>query len=559
MEQGTLVRHRHFKAWSPAERVAGLERASILISTLAAVVGACVVAGWAARVPGISHVSPLFGTMNSHSAFCLLLAGMALGLLHRADGRPWKHALGRATAALLVGLSVVSLLRTWTHQTTPWDAWPVNQVFSAMFPGQMPIATALVFLSLGAALLLYDTPVRGLWPAEYLATFAGLVALLALVAYVYTSVSFLSARPRRPLAFHTVFLLLGLSVALVFGRPARGLMALAISGTTGGLMVRRLIPAAAFIPIVLGWLTMEGYRANWYSVPIAASYFSVSIIAVFGALIWATASSLRAIDAERQKAQATADRLNLELEQRVADRTAALEAANQELEAFSYSVSHDLRAPLRTIDGFSRILLEDYGPTLTSEARDYLRRVCAGSQRMGQLVDDLLSLARVARHRMERRPVDLTALAEAAVAELRRDDPDRQMRVTIQAGLRVHADANLMRVILDNLLGNAWKFTRNCESPCLDIRAVTHDGETVYVIRDNGAGFDMKYAGKLFGAFERLHAVSEFEGTGIGLATVRRIVQRHGGTVWAEGAVGRGAAFYFTVPSIEAPAQLQEA
>jgi PAS domain S-box-containing protein len=250
---------------------------------------------------------------------------------------------------------------------------------------------------------------------------------------------------------------------------------------------------------------------------------------------------------EIRQAEEKVRQLNVELEQRVRDRTAELEAANQELEAFSYSVSHDLRAPLRAMDGFSMALLEDCAGKLDKTAQDHLRRIRAGSQRMAALIDDLLNLSREARAEMRRESVDLTAMAEEIGAEFQRAHPDRQVKSVVAPALAADADARMLRMVLNNLLDNAWKFTSKHEQARIEVGAREQDGQRVFFVRDNGAGFDMAYAGRLFGAFQRLHSTQEFAGTGIGLAIVQRIIQRHGGRVWAEGAVGQGATVYFTL------------
>jgi PAS domain S-box-containing protein len=250
----------------------------------------------------------------------------------------------------------------------------------------------------------------------------------------------------------------------------------------------------------------------------------------------------------RQLAESELQQLNEQLESRVVERTRALEDANNELESFSYSVSHDLRAPLRSIDGFSQILLRRYHEQLDDTGRDYLERVRRASQRMGQLIDDLLALSRVTRGSLRRETVDLSALARQVIDELARAEPERLVRVSIQPGLRTFGDAGLLRVALDNLLGNAWKFTRHSAAAEIDFSCHGEAGQEVYVVRDNGAGFDPAYAKKLFKVFQRLHGQEEFEGTGIGLATVQRVIRRHHGEVWAEAAPGQGARLYFTLP-----------
>jgi light-regulated signal transduction histidine kinase (bacteriophytochrome) len=254
---------------------------------------------------------------------------------------------------------------------------------------------------------------------------------------------------------------------------------------------------------------------------------------------------------ERKEAEAAIAQLNRTLEQRAAE----LEAVNRELESFSYSVSHDLRAPLRSIDGFSQVLLEDYADRLDEEGRDALRRVRAASQRMGQLIDDILNLSRVARSEMRRETVDLSAIARAVADELRTRDPEREVEFLIQEGVTAAGDARLLRVVLENLLGNAWKYTSRHQRARIEFGTVRRgDGARVYYVRDDGAGFDMAYSGKLFGAFQRLHADAEFPGTGVGLSIVQRIVHRHGGEVWAEGRVEAGAVFRFVLAEpTEAP------
>lgn len=236
-----------------------------------------------------------------------------------------------------------------------------------------------------------------------------------------------------------------------------------------------------------------------------------------------------------------------ELEQRVQQRTAQLTAANQELEAFSYSVSHDLRSPLRTIDGFSQALLEDYAERLDDEGKGHLSRIRAGTQRMAQLIDDLLNLARVTRAEMSNERFDISAIARSVAAELQKAEPHRNVEFRIAERLEATGDPRLLRIVLENLFGNAWKFTSKKSSARIEFGEIRTDASMAYFVRDNGAGFDPAYSSRLFGAFQRLHSPAEFNGTGIGLATVQRILRRHGGEIWAEGKVDHGAAFYFTL------------
>ena len=299
-----------------------------------------------------------------------------------------------------------------------------------------------------------------------------------------------------------------------------------------------------------------GYRSS-AAVPVLERGSVTGALVVFAAepdgfsqddeeLLQGTARSI-SIALDNLLAVTDRERLNAGLEERVAARTRQLEDLNHELESFAYSVSHDLRAPLRAVDGFSEMVLEDAGGRLTVDDRTHLERVRSAAQRMGRLIDELLSLSRMSRQEMRVQDVDVSGLAEEVVEELRAVEPARVVHVAVQPGVRADADEALLRDILANLIGNAWKFTRQHESASIEVGVLAGD-EPVFFVRDDGAGFDQAHAGRLFGAFQRMHSDQQFEGTGIGLATVQRLVARHGGRVWAEAEVEKGATFSFTLP-----------
>jgi PAS domain S-box-containing protein len=292
-------------------------------------------------------------------------------------------------------------------------------------------------------------------------------------------------------------------------------------------------------------ISSEGETMGLVSVmdvkPMALTRWSAPILGVFATRI--------AMEIERKAASDALRALNASLEERVRERTLELEAANRELEAFCYSVSHDLRAPLRAVMGFSQAIMEDYGATLDDTARSYLMRISDGSAHMRNLIEDLLQLSRVARGEIERVPVLLSQLAETAIAELRDVYPGRNVRFVNSHRGKVMGDPRLLGIVLQNLLGNAWKYTGKTDDPLIEFGSLDETDRPVHFVRDNGVGFNASQVDRLFRPFQRLHRDDEFEGSGIGLATVHRIIQRHGGKVWADAQPGVGAVFYFSLPS----------
>ena len=289
-------------------------------------------------------------------------------------------------------------------------------------------------------------------------------------------------------------------------------------------------------------------------ISVALNIFQGLLTLAFAALLIRKVRSLGKRSHELGVARDEILRLNQVLEARVRQRTEQLEAANQELGAFSYSVSHDLRAPLRSIDGFSRLLERLLAEQASEQGRHYLHRIRTGVRHMGELIDGLLSLAQLSRDNLHVGPVDLADIARQLAQGCRESEPERQAHIRIQDEMRVTGDRRQLLVVMQNLLGNAWKFTSKRELAHIEIGSQPGEAHnsTIYFVKDNGAGFDMAYSDKLFGTFERLHSPADFAGTGIGLATVKRVIQRHGGRIWAEGKEGQGAAFFFTLDTASA-------
>ena len=312
------------------------------------------------------------------------------------------------------------------------------------------------------------------------------------------------------------------------------------SGFLASQVMRTPAPSmTAFLPIVEEYhpekVMLIGHRS--------ADPLSKELLNIYLAI-----AGLAGTTFERLKNERELNRHRAHLEELVQERTAELEEANKELEAFSYSVSHDLRAPLRSITGFSQLLLDGYAEELDEKGTHFLERIIDGGRRMGQLIDDMLNLSRVSRSELRRRQVNLSAVARRIAEEFRTAEPGRKVEFVIADGLTTEGDGQLLQQVLENLLGNAWKFAEKREKARIEFGHMERGDEGIYFVRDNGAGFDMAYANRLFNPFQRLHRTSDYSGTGIGLATVKRIVVRHGGRVWIEGEVDKGATVYFTLP-----------
>jgi len=540
--------------------------------------------GWLCDIDFLKRIEPSFAAMKPATALCFLLSGCGLLLLMH-DGSltqfdAWARRDGGRFCAVLVGLlGLAALIESGFNVDLRIGGVLLRKLFLAgtnIDPGRMSPVTAWSFLVIATALLLLDTRSRsGYRPAQYLALVVICVGTIATAGYIYGVQGLYHSAAFCSIALHSAISFMLIGAAIFFARPAEGLAGVITTDHAGGWMARHILPITTLMPFVLGALRTQGERAGLYQREMGLAIFVTINIAIMAIIIWRNARSLNRIDARRregeaqiqsniiemrranerlqaeisrrQEAQEALRLANESLENKVLERTNRLQEANQELESFSYSVSHDLRSPLRSIDGFSRLLLEKSADKLDETERKYLDCVCTNSKHMGHLIEDLLNLSQVTRCSLTLREVDLSALALEIIDDLRRMSPERKVDVVIQPGLTVSGDKTLLRNVLVNLLGNAWKFTGKTKGARITFGCVVRHNQRVYEVGDNGAGFDMEYATRLFGAFQRLHTTQEFEGHGVGLATVHRIIRRHDGDIWADGKVNAGATFSFTL------------
>lgn len=505
------------------------------------IVGCLTLVGRGLEVVTLKSVLPVLGAMKAITALAFVLAGMPLWFLQneRASQRRRRLAHACAFTVALLGLLMLSeYFFGWNLGIDQMLLQASLETAGTSNSARMAPATALNFLLLGLALMLLDTRYSQ-WLIQLLTLAAALIALIPLIGYIYGLHFLYTTSLYSNAPVHTWATFAVLCFGLLFACRERGLMAILASDSAGGAMARRLLAPAILTPAALAWLILASQQAGLY-----AAEFGLSLVVVLGivfpvVLIWWSARSLHWMDMERKRA-----------ERRVIENTTQLVALNKELEAFSYSVSHDLRAPIRAIDGFSRVLLEEHSNHLDAEGQRLLDTIRTNTKQMGRLIDDLLAFAQVGRKGLEKTNIEMTGLAKSVAYELLQLEPGRSVDVTVESLAAAQGDHAMIRQVFANLISNALKFTRHQPKPVVEIGWYPEGNENIYYVKDNGVGFDMMYVNKLFGIFQRLHAAEEFEGMGVGLAIVQRIIHRHGGRVWSEGKINEGAAFYFALPKV---------
>ena len=527
---------------SAAHWVSRFERLSRAFSIIAIIIaGVVLLGGYALGISGLRNLAPGLPKMMPNTALGLLLSAVSLFLYttspekHRLFSSGWIQRLLAAAAALLGAATIVEYLlgiNLGIDELLFRDLVP-----GATYPGRPSPQTSLCFILSGISLMLLgDKRLRVLLLSQLLGVIVGFTAIVAIVGYVYSALPFYGLTTYTGMAIHTAVSFLAISGGIIFAKSERGLAAVFASRSEGGHMARRLLPAIIVVPIILGILSKWGERVGLFSTATGMAADVSLHIVLLGAELWLFALFLERSNLARDSAIQTMHR-----------HAAQLEATNHELQALSNAVPRNLMPPLTSIASLSEALWEDCGKRLDEQGKQYINSIRESVKETGYLIDDLFKLSQVTSTEMLRETVDLSKLAEELLSEMRRAHPEHKVESVITPGLVCEGDSSLLRLALDNLLGNAWKYSAKASVPRIEMGVTEINGDKTFFVRDNGIGFDMSDADKLFLPFQRLHKEDEFPGTGIGLAIVQRIIHRHGGHIWATSKTKEGATFYFTL------------
>ncbi|MEN7549453.1 ATP-binding protein [Rapidithrix thailandica] len=510
----------------------------IVITIAIAVLG-----GWFFSIDFLKRIIPGVVAMNPLTALLFVFSGMAF-LFIATPKKPYKQ-LGKFLAILTALLGGVKLLEYGLEVQNGIDTILFKSELiidqKKNLSNSLAINTAACFVLLGTSLYLMDKhTVSGKRIADYLATTILLISLLSIIGYLYVVDVFYAFLKKIPMAFHTSLSFFLIGQAIIYRYPNQGIMRHITSHRAGGVVARKILVAVILIPIMLGGSLLLLEWRKLFGSDFSAAIYTLGIIVLFFVICMPIIRSLNEADAAREKAEAKL----LQTIEDLKTRTTQLETSNKELESFSYSISHDLRAPLRAVDGYAQILLHDY--PLDEEAQKLLYIISHNGKKMGILIDSLLSFVEIAKKGIDKKCIHMQQLV-TRVVERTIDSMENTPLVTIESLPPAYGDQNLILQLLEKLISNAIKYSSKKTTPQIRIGAFTQANKTVYYIKDNGDGFDMRHYDKLFMVFHRLHHQDEFDGVGIGLAIAQKIIKIHNGEIWAEATKGEGAVFYFSL------------
>lgn len=522
-----------------------LIRWSYVMVSIVLLIALLVLVGWWFEIDLLKRIIPGVVAMNPLTAVCFILTASAFFLLLSPRARYRQSA--RILLALVAFLAVFVLVEYVAGEQTGIDTWMFRERVltdrQGAISNHMAVNTAFCFLLLSAALWLINRPGHRVQRiAAYLGLTSLSIAFLAVIGYLYVVDYFYQLLVYAPMALHTAISFFMLSLALFFAYPQQAMMTEIVSPRAGGVLARRILPAIFLIPVILGFLVSLGEWQEIFGPDFGLALFTLGSILLFLIIVWRLIKLLNRFAQAKEEAEEALQETN----RRLTIQTTQLETSNRELESFSYSVSHDLRAPLRAIGGYAQVLREEGAEQLNDSEKELLQKITHNAEKMGELIDELLHFSRVGKSSIHQSPLNMGEIACNTFKKLVVANKET-VDFRVDPMPLAEGDDTLITLLYQNLISNAIKYSSKKSTPRIRVGATSQGKETIYFVEDNGVGFDMRHYDKLFGVFHRLHTQKEFSGHGVGLAIVQKIVLAHSGKVWAESTVDEGATFYFTL------------
>lgn len=523
-------------------------KSKVLIFVLCSVtilISAIVALGWVINDTDFIYLFSVKHPVRFDSAICLILLGLAIILNQTKINPKVKNFYSALIAIFPLIIGLITLAEFIFHVQLMDEMFIVSDYFAKRH-SSMSLNNTINIILISTAVIFINNRYKSF--AYYPAFIALAISMMGIVGYKLDEPLFISLGASISTSLLATGLILIIILCIFLSQPYKSIMSIVMSETVGGYLARRWIPIAVSIPIIA--ILLKPALLNWfhiYNVNIGISLISLVISALIFSVVLYSSYKLYLVDLKRKESELTIIKLNTELEEKVVKRTNELNLINKELEAFTYSVSHDLRAPLRSIDGFSKILYDEYKDDFKEESLEYLIRVRKSSQKMAKLIEDLLKLSRISQRELHKKEFNLTTLIRNIYDEFNFSTNGHDIFFNIEGNMIIKADEDLIKIAITNLLDNAFKFSKCRDKIIVDVGSTKKDNKKVYFIKDNGVGFDMTYKDKLFTAFQRLHTSKDYEGIGIGLAIAKRIFLKHGGDIFAEAEMDNGAVFYFYI------------
>ena len=524
---------------------ANLKTTSEILSIVIVIIGIIVLIGWAFNIPLLKSPGPDFPTIKSNVALCLILIGSSLWLQQakRINVRNRRAAQILAIIVLIIGL--LTLIEHLFNLNFGLDQILFIEPYGALntfSPNRIGFIAAIELIITGIALSTLDKKVRMHSPAQYLVILGGTLSLMVILGYLYNASEFYKIYNYNATSIYEGISFILIFFAVLAARPETGFMKVLTSGEYGSVFGLRILLALAFIPIFLGWLRIVGQNLGYYSAAFGTALYTISVLLILSIFVWNSILSLNKTDKERKEA-------NNELKKNLEE----LERSNKELKSFAHITSHDLQEPLRTITSYSQLIERRYKRQLDPDADEFLKYMVSDAKRMKSMIQGLLDYSHVEAKGNEFKEVNTEKALDTALSNLQHSIEQCHAEVTHDPLPPVFADENQIVNVFQNLIDNALKFRKKDETPKIHISAKKDDNNQIFSIKDNSIGIEDQYFDKIFEVFKRLHAIGEYEGAGIGLSIVKRIIDRHGGHIWVESSPGRGSTFYFTIPLVTGP------